>query len=98
VGTYQVEFVPSVAGVNLITIYMQRKLLRGGIKSVIIEGGEKAFALHPDDIIYGYLQGRTVTPLSTHHLAHKSLLQQRLEHIDEVKNMLRGLCTQTMTE
>jgi len=98
VGLYQIEFVPLVAGVNLISIYNQTTLIRGGIKSVIKEGGEKAFVLHSNDIVHGYLQGHTVVPLDTSNVPYKSLLQRRIEHIDDVKNMLRELCTQTMTE
>jgi len=42
------------AGIDLISIYSHKKLIRGGIKSVILDGnfraGEKAFVLHPSDI------------------------------------------------
>jgi len=98
-GAFRIEFKPTAAGANTLSIFMHNTLLTSGIKSVISKAGEIAFLVHTKGLLRGQLQGISVIPLtSAKSLSRTELLKQKLQDIATVLEMLETIRTNTIAE
>eukprot|EP01124_Arcella_intermedia_P032347 TRINITY_DN7524_c0_g1_i1.p1 TRINITY_DN7524_c0_g1~~TRINITY_DN7524_c0_g1_i1.p1 ORF type:complete len:419 (-),score=84.30 TRINITY_DN7524_c0_g1_i1:10-1266(-) len=98
-GAFRIEFVPTEAGSNFLSIYMHNTLLTSGIKSIISPAGETAFLLHASDLSRGQLQGISVVPIPQNKtLSTLDLLNLKLEDINSAFELLEALKKRTLEE